>query len=502
MTSFGPFVLAGGALLRDGKSIALGQRALALLEALAAAEGPVDKTALIGAAWPGAIVEEGNLTVQIAALRKALGTRPDGSEWIVTVPRVGYRLVRGEGARPEVQVSDFPVLAVLPFQNLGGDPDQDYFADGMVDDLITALSRFKNFAVIARNSSFAYKGNVVDVRKAASELGVRYVLEGSVRRAGSRLRIGVRLVDGASGAQIWAEHYDGELDEIFDFQDRIVESIVGIVEPQLQQAEIERARSRRPDSLTGYDLYLRALEGYGSATEPDNVRSTGLIERAIEVDPQNGTYLIIAADVIQHRFGMGWPPLRPDDARRARDLINRALAAAPDDPNVVTRAGNMLLQHFREYDRGLAMVRRGVALNPFNFFSVGLAGVGELHCGDLDVAQAHFERAARLNPGRTGAYFPLVGLAHVEMARENFDEALAWAERSYALNAEYDCCLWMLASANGHLGRVDAARYFCAELRRLSPRSTISSIRAGQPAKIPQRIEPVLSGLRLAGLPE
>jgi TolB-like protein len=248
--SFGPFVLdpVCGQLQRNGKSVALGRRGLALLEALFDAEGRiVSKSDLMERGWPGSIVEEGNLTVQIAALRKALGQTPEGQEWIVTVPRVGYRLVRPGAAMKETE-APFPVLAVLPFSNLGGDPEQDYFADGVVDDVITALSRFRSFSVIARNSTFAYKGRNVDVRQVAKELGVRYVLEGSIRRAGNQLRITAQLIDGGSGAHLWAQNFDGALDDVFNFQDRITENVATVVEPHIKAAEIERSRRERPGS--------------------------------------------------------------------------------------------------------------------------------------------------------------------------------------------------------------------------------------------------------------
>lgn len=501
MTSFGPFTLTDGSLARDGKPISLGQRALALLEALVEADGPVDKAALIDAAWPGTIVEDGNLTVQIAGLRKALGTRPDGQEWIVTVPRVGYRLLH-EATVTLPEQGSVPAVAVMPFQNLGGDPEQDYFADGMVEDIITALSRFKSFAVMARSSSFAYRGRTTDVRKVAADLGVRYVLEGSVRRAGDRLRISAQLVEGSGGTQIWAQQFDGPVNDVFEFQDRIVEAIVGIVEPQIQDSELQRARRKRPEDITAYDLYLQALQKFVSTTSEDNVAGYRLIVRAVEREPQNGTYLGFAADFLQHRYGMGWPPIGPDDFELAREFANRALISAPDDPAVAARAGNVLLQHCREYDRGLAIVRRAVQLNPFNYFVASLTAVCELHCGDLDVARELFERAARLNPAASGAFFPFSGIAHVEVARGNYEEALTWAGRSYALNPGFDCSLWSLASANAYLGRMEEARLHCAALMQLSPHTTIASIRAGQPAKIPQRIESVLAGLKLAGLPE
>ena len=215
------------------------------------------------AAWPGTAVEESNLSVQIASLRKLLGPSPDGGEWIATIPRVGYRFVAEPEAAVPAQTQAarsepvIPSLAVLPFQNLSGDPEQDYFADGVVEDIITALSRFKSFAVIARNSRFVYKGRAVDVRQVAKELGVRYVLEGSVRRAGDRLRITAQLVDGVTGAHLWADKFDGAVEDVFDFQDRITESVATVVEPHIQTAEIERSRRERPRSIAAYDIYLQ-----------------------------------------------------------------------------------------------------------------------------------------------------------------------------------------------------------------------------------------------------
>ena len=280
--AFGPFLLNpdNGTLFRDGELVAIGQRGALLLGALLKSPGQVrTKAELMDAAWPGTAVEESNLSVQIASLRKLLGPAPDGGEWIATIPRVGYRFVaepdatadRTPAARSEPVI---PSLAVLPFQNLSGDPEQDYFADGVVEDIITALSRFKSFAVIARNSSFVYKGRAVDVRQVAKELGVRYVLEGSVRRAGERLRITAQLVDGDDGAHLWADKFDGAVDDVFDFQDRITESVVDVVEPQIQRAEIERSRREaagkprrlRPLSAgAGEDLHAR---GRGATPRP------------------------------------------------------------------------------------------------------------------------------------------------------------------------------------------------------------------------------------------
>ncbi|MEQ1768627.1 MAG: winged helix-turn-helix domain-containing protein [Devosia sp.] len=224
--SFGPFVVdpQRQTVLRDGLAVPLGQRAVALLAALAAAAGAVDKSTLMDAAWPNTIVEENNLTVQIAALRRALGQRADGNEWIVTVPRVGYRLIKDatpSSEKAENGSSKLPSIIVLPFPNLSGDTSQDYFADGVVEDLIMALSRFSSFVVLARNSSFAYKGRDVDVRDLQRDLGVRYAVEGSMRRAGNRMRVTAQLVDTQSGAQLWSDTFDGVVADVFDVQERI-----------------------------------------------------------------------------------------------------------------------------------------------------------------------------------------------------------------------------------------------------------------------------------------
>jgi TolB-like protein len=312
--AFGPFLLdaARGTLSRDGAPVPLGQRALAVLAALAEAAGrTVAKEELLARAWPGAIVEEGNLTVQIAALRKAMG---EGQGWILTVPRVGYRLA---APAPAPGPAVIPSLAVLPFANLGADPEQEWFSDGVVDDIVTALSRFRSFAVVARTSSFAYKGRATDVRQVARELGVRYVLEGSVRRAGDTLRISAQLVDGGTGAHLWAERFDGSLDEVFDFQDRITADVAFIVEPQIQMAEIERSRRERPGSIAAYDACLQAIPMINKQTVKENAAAYALLTRALAQEPNNPLLLSHAAWALGHRSAMGWPPIGPNDAAAA-----------------------------------------------------------------------------------------------------------------------------------------------------------------------------------------
>lgn len=501
---FGPFILDPEAgLTRDGKPVALGQRALSLLAALAEANGSVvSKSALMERVWPATLVEEGNLSVQIAALRKALGPAPGGSEWIVTVPRSGYRLLRHGALHESRTPPERPTLAVLPFSNLGGDAEQDYFADGVVEDIITALSRFRSFAVVARNSSFIYKGRAVDVRQVARVLGVRYVLEGSVRRAGDRLRITAQLIDATSGAHLWAQSFDGDLEDVFDFQDRITESVAALVEPQIRAAEIERSRRERPGSVAAYDTYLRVLPGIVSESQAQNEAAHGILMQALRQEPDNALLLAQAAWVLEHRITMGWPPLGPDDREACVAFARRALEHAAGDPGIMAHCGIALVQVGREYDWGMAVLTAAVEANPNNLAAVITAGVANLHCGSLDEALSLFGRASRLSPRDPLAHIPLCGIAHVHMIRGDYAEALAWATRSYAVNANFDASLWMLIAAEAHLGRIDEARRHLAALLASAPRVNIASIRSGQPAKDPNRLAAVLEGLRLAGLPE
>lgn len=272
---FGPFVLnmQRGTLLREGRAIAVGHKGLSLLHALVQAPAQsLTKAALMGAVWPDTVVEESNLSVQIAALRKLLGPQPDGREWIATVPRVGYRFVgdvqildqaaaakHSRGTDP-LAATDRPSIAVLPLTNVSGDKEQEYLADGITEDIITALTRFRWFRVIGRNSSFVYKGKSIDSKQVASELGVHYVLEGSVRRSGEHIRISVQLVDAASASQIWAERYAMELTEVFAVQDAIAERVAGAIEPELLKTESLPTGPRHSGNVTAWDL-VRQMGG-------------------------------------------------------------------------------------------------------------------------------------------------------------------------------------------------------------------------------------------------
>jgi TolB-like protein/Flp pilus assembly protein TadD len=395
-----------------------------------------------------------------------------------------------------------PTVAVLPFDNMGGDNEQEYFADGVVEDIITALSRFRDFAVVARNSSFVYKGRAVDVRQVGRELGVRYVLEGSVRKARDRLRITAQLVDAMTGAHLWADKFDGKLDDVFEFQDQITLKVASVAEPTIRWAEIERSRRERPDSVEAYDLYLRALPMHLSQTRDANAEAIALLLRAIELEPNNPTFLVYAGNAMLHRATMGWPAIGEDDTAHGIELVERALANARDDAVALSLSSMMLIHNLRDYDRGLVLTQRAVEANPNNLTVMIFAGITHLHIGNVDDAIAFSEHAIRLSPSLDGAHWPLTAISHAQMIKGNYEEALVWAKRSVSANPSYVCTYWMLVAANAHLGRMDEAKRHLATLKRLSPGVTIAQVWAAQPQKDPSRTQAILDGLRLAGVAE
>jgi TolB-like protein/tetratricopeptide (TPR) repeat protein len=493
------FDISSGVLRGPGGPVPLSQRAAALLAALANADGQaVSKANLMEAAWPGQIVEEGNLTVQIAALRKAIG-----EDWIITVPRVDYRLLKQNGPDPaQSKTIILPSLAVLPFANLSGDPEQDYFAEGVVEDIITALSRFKSFAVIARNSTFAYKGMAVDVRQVAKDLGVRYVLEGSVRRAGKKLRITAKLVDGHQGGSLWAQNFDGTPNEIFDFQDHITASVALLVEPQIQRAEIEQSKRERPKSMAVHDLYLRALHKLLTEVEADQAEAYALLQDALKLEPENALVLAEIVSLIDIRYTQGKPLFGAKDKENCGELTYLALRNANGDSTVMAHCGVTLLQTVKDYDLGMAVMQAAVEANPNSLMVVMRTGVGHLLCGSIERAHAYFQRSVELSPSGVDAHYPLTGIAHAYMVTGDYALARAWALRSLAHNANYDPTYWMLVASHAHLGRIDEARKFLGALQVLTPGLTVSKIRLGQASKDPARLASILEGLRLAGLPE
>lgn len=485
-------------LYRDWRAINLGSRRAALLKALLEARGNVvSKDELLEAAWPGAIVEESNLAVQIAALRKALGEQQTGQEWIVTVPRLGYRMPIPAAAVAQVEQRR-PALAVLPFQNLGGDPEYEYFADGVVEDITTALSRFKSFAVISRNSARAYRGRLVDVRQVGKELGVRYVVEGAIRSAGGQIRINAQLVETESGTQIWGERFEGPSTEIFAVQDQITRGVVGAIQPSITQAEVERAQLKRSSNLTAYDLYLQALPRLLSR---DGTRALDLLEEALRLDPDFDAAAMLAGSehfAAYHHQVLGSSVM---DLKLGRELLEKVLPHCGNDSSLMSGCALMLCV-LREYDRALELASRAVVENPNDFTALGAAAIVNLFGGDLVSANTYVMRALTLSPNEYRAHGQLTCVSHIRLAEGRYDEAIQWAQRSLAVSSHYTPTYWMLAAASAHIGLLAQAQDYARKLLKLNPELTITGLRVGQHARDMRRVDVLFDGMRLAGIPE
>lgn len=478
---FGSFILhPGRELLRDGKAVVLGSRALTILEAMLDADGAVvTKAELMERAWPGTIVEEGNISVQIAALRKELGTRPDGQDWISTVPRVGYRLALSVAPPPQAPTAidgGKLAVAVLPFVNLSGDPAQDYFGDGVVEDLITALSRFKTFAVVARNSSFAYKNRPLDARQVASELGVRYLLEGSVRIAGGRVRVTAQLIDAVTGTHHWAESFDGDMGQIFEFQDRITERVVGLVEPQIRRAEIERTRRRWPENPRAYDHFLRALPHFYGRAPDGFAQAIAYLDRAVELEPDYATAMAYASWAYARKGTLALTQIPPEEQKRCLELARSALAFGDDDPQVAAICSHSLIAIGQMKDEGLARVGRAIEANPNNVVVLNQFGVCNMLVGDLSASEAAFARAYVLSPGGLEAHESLSGQGFARFFMRDYERAAELLQRSLAIFIDWPPTYWILASALAHMGRLEEARATLERLRIIAPHTTLAGL--------------------------
>jgi len=493
--TFGGFCLSDEGLTRDGEPIAIGHRGLALLTALATSLGPVTKSTLMQAAWPDTIVEESNLSVQIAALRKTLGRRDDGQDWIVTVPKVGYRLLRGSVEPAEKRL---PTVAVLRFQNLSSVAEQDYLADGVVDELITALSRFRSFAVVARSSSFSWKGRPAGAVEIARSLGVGYLVEGSLRRSGDRLRMAAQLVDGGSGATIWAQTFEGTADQVFEFQDSITAKVAGTIEPLIQKAEIEHSRLERPDSMAAYDLYLRAISLIYKFEAEANREAITLLEKAIAIEPHNGTFHAFAAWALEHRTSIGWSALGPDDRQRALRSANAALELAGSDATILAHCGLTLQLIGQEYERGLLVAVRATDINPNDVVALLTAGVAHMIGGDLREAAHFLNKVIAIDSGNPEA----IGvMAHVHFYCGELEASVKAATRAIAINANFVPSYWALIAANAELDRLEEARAGVQALLQRVPGTTLKWARTSPGPSDPKRLERFMSALRKGGVP-
>ena len=387
-----------------------------------------------------------------------------------------------------------PSIAVLPFQNMSGDPEQEYFADGLVEDITTALSRFKSLFVIARNSSFTYKGRAVDIRQVGRELGVRYLLEGSVRKAGSTLRITGQLIEAETGSQLWAEKFDGPMDDVFELQDKVASSVAGIIDPLLLDTEIRRALKRPTADLTSYDLYLRALPLIREWAREPAARAIVLLEQAIERDPRYGPALASLALCHSQNFLSGWGDAEVE-SERGRVLALRAREAAPSDPMSVTSAAGALLNLGENANLLKPWIDDALGRNPSHAFGWLWSGWIRTVSGEADLAIEHFEMSLRLDPRTTRRAFHLTGMGICHFWQRRFDRATVALEASFHELPTYAMTAWSLAACYAHMGRLDDARDFAARH---------GIIPGGQWLKIgllygdPEQRELLLSGLGLA----
>ncbi len=511
---FGPFRLDTNAeiLFRGAQPIVLGRRAVALLRLLLEYAGePVSKDALIDAAWRGLAIEDSNLTVQIAALRRAFHQSGGDANWIETMPRRGYRYVGPAVATGEppnqasVRISpppalpDKPSIAVLAFSNLSGDPEQEYFADGIVEDIISGLSRIKWLFVVARNSSFSYKGRAIDVKQIGRDLGVRYVLEGSLRKVGTRLRITSQLIEAETGSHLWAERYDRNLDDVFLVQDEITVAVVGAIEPNLRAAEIEHVRRKRPENLDAYDLVLRALPEVYTCMPAGAMKSLAFIERALVLEPNYPLAHGVAAwahEILFVRDGM-----QEKNRRGAIDHAHAAITHGLADPMALTLGAFSIALVEHDWTIAFDAFEEAVKLCPscgpaFIFGSAPLS-----FSGQAERAIDWGERALRLSPFDPMSYVAYHGIAVGNFQLGRYEEAAKAARKAIQSNPKFSFSYALLAAPLAKLGRIEEAKDAVVRLRELQPNFSICR-QCEAVGIVPVVAEPMIEALRTAGLPE
>ncbi len=405
-------------------------------------------------------------------------------------------------ARPALKLPDKPSIAVLPFRNMSGDPEQEYFADGMVEEIITALSRIRWLFVIARNSSFAYKGRAVDVKQVGRELGVRYVLEGSVRKAGNRMRITAQLIDAATGAHLWADRFDGKIEDVFDLQDQVTARVVGAIGPKLEQAEIERAKRKPTESLDAYDCYLRGMSAFHRYTREGHEESLALFYRAIELDPDFASAVGMAARCYGQRVGFGWMVDRTRETAEAERLARRAAELGKDDAVALCTAGMALIVVVADLDDGAALIERALELNPNLAWAWLFGAWAKLLAGKPESAIEYTGRAMRLSPQDPQIFAMQTATAFAHFFAGRAEEALSWAERAMRMQSNFFVAVCMAAASGALAGRLAEAEKAMVRLRQLRPDLRISTLGGLLPFLRPPDLARLADGLRIAGLPD
>jgi TolB-like protein len=480
-------------------------------------ERVVSKDDLINAIWNGRSVSDAALTTRLNAARSAIGDSGEEQRFIKTLPRKGFRFVgtvrealtpAGEAVTdtaaqaPTLPLPDKPSIAVLPFANLSSDPEQEYFADGMVEDIITGLSRSKTLFVIARSSSFTYKGRSVDIRQVGRELGVHYVLEGSVRKAAKRVRVTAQLIDASTDVHIWADKFDSDIANIFDLQDRLTSSVVGAISPQLERAEMERARRKPTENLKAYDYYLRALFANYQYTREGNAECLRLTKVAISLDPSFALACAFAADSFGQKKAFGWITDAGQERMETRQLAERAIQLDKDDPLVLALLGQAYSFILEEPEKGTALLERALALDPNLAIARNWSGWTNIYLGNVDAAIEEFSAAIRLSPLDPRLFITQSGMAYAHFFAGRHEDCLSWAVRAAQRQPNYPPAQRAVMAGLAMTGRVAEARRTCDAILQADPLFCISGFKNKSVFRRPHDIEKLEQAWRIAGVPE
>jgi adenylate cyclase len=454
-------------------------------------------------AEPGGICIGRSVHDQIKG-KLALSCKAIGPQHVHNIPEPieAYRvqIETGLTANTRLALPDKPSIAVLPFQNMSDDRDQEYFADGMVEEIITALSRMRWLFVIARNSSFTYKGRAVDVKQVGRELGVRYVLEGSVRKSGNRMRITGQLIDAITGAHLWADRFDGNLEDVFDLQDQVTASVVGALGPKLEQAEIERAKRKPTESLDAYDYFLRGMASFHQFTEQGNAEALKFFYKAIELDQNFAPALGMAARSYAQRTGFGWVIERDRETSEATRLARIASERGKDDAVALSMAGFALVIVVGDLEDGADMIERALALNPNLAWSWMFSGWAKLLLGEPEAAIERLARAMRLSPQDPQMFGMETATAFGHFFAGRHEEALSWAEKAIRERPNFFMASCVAAASAAKSGKPANAAKALARLRQLNPAFGASNAKDLLHFHRSEDVSSFSEGLRLAGL--
>lgn len=508
-------------LTRAAQTVAVGPQVFDLLVHLVENhERVVSKDGLLDAVWNGRVVSDSTLTSHINAARRAIGDSGAEQRLVRTVARKGFRFVgdirqvglpeasREAAIMPEIATpptavtAHKPSIAVMPFQNLSGDPEQDYFADGVAEEIITALSRVRWLFVVARNSSFAYRGRPADMQQISRELGVTYVLEGSVRKAADRLRITGQLVNATTNGYLWADRFEGALDDIFTLQDRISGNVVGAIAPQMELAEIERARRKPTENLSAYDCYLRGLAHLHRGGREAAEEALPLFRKAVALDAEFAPPYAMAAWCYFWRKVNGWTIDPVQETAEGIALARRALELGRDDAVVLARAGHALAHLAGEFDSGIALLDRALFLNPNMAPAWFLGGFLRVWHGEPEGAIEYFEHAMRLSPVDPELYRMQAGIAMAHLFGGRFETASLWAEQAQRNLPSFLMAVATGAASQALSGRTEDARRTMDRLLELSPALRLSSLKDWLPIRRQEDFTLFAEGLHKAGLPD